>query len=342
MKPQFQLASLALLCSFLLHPSTSLAQGSLTPPGAPAPTMKSLSQVEARTLIATAPFTISQPGSYYLTSNLTVPAGNAIDITTSGVTLDLNGFTIRSTAASATGYGILINSSLRNITIVNGFIEGGVTNVAGVYSGSGFGYGIYYSGGAPVNVLVSRVSVAGCLDHGIFVGSNNTTVVESCIVRTVGGTGISALTIKQSTATDCGNDAIYGRQIADCRGESSGSGDGVSAITAQNCYGRSSSSGTGVDAMNAQNCQGASSSGFGVHATTAHNCYGGSSSGYGVWADVALGCYGYSSSGTGMGAQTAAFCIGYCPGGTAIEATIANGCRAAAGTTSITYKYDMP
>jgi hypothetical protein len=42
-----------------------LAQGSLTPPpGAPAPTMKTLDQIEARTPISSAPFTISAPGSY--------------------------------------------------------------------------------------------------------------------------------------------------------------------------------------------------------------------------------------------------------------------------------------
>jgi hypothetical protein len=57
------------------------AQGSLTPPpGAPAPVMKSLDQVEARTpVVAGQPevaingsgtITISQPGSYYLTKNI--------------------------------------------------------------------------------------------------------------------------------------------------------------------------------------------------------------------------------------------------------------------------------
>lgn len=41
------------------------------------------------------PVTISQPGSYKLTGNLTVPANTtAIDITVPGVTLDLNGFSI--------------------------------------------------------------------------------------------------------------------------------------------------------------------------------------------------------------------------------------------------------
>ena len=110
------------------------AQGPLTPPGAPTPSMKSLDQIEARTPISSLPFTISSSGSYYLTKNLSVSSGNAITINASGVTLDLNGFTITSTAASATGTAILINGAFQNITILNGFIQGGVTQNNGSYA----------------------------------------------------------------------------------------------------------------------------------------------------------------------------------------------------------------
>lgn len=46
-------------------------QGALAPPaGPPCSQMKTLAQVEPRIPIATVPFTIDQPGSYYLTGEL--------------------------------------------------------------------------------------------------------------------------------------------------------------------------------------------------------------------------------------------------------------------------------
>ena len=50
MKKQIQLTALALLLSTLISQfSTAFGQGALTPPGAPAPLFKTLSQVEPRT-----------------------------------------------------------------------------------------------------------------------------------------------------------------------------------------------------------------------------------------------------------------------------------------------------
>jgi hypothetical protein len=78
--------------------------------------MKSLDQIQPRTPIFSAPFIITNSGSYYLTTNLTVSSGDAIDINVSGVTLDLNGFTISSTAPSATGYAIQLNNGPSDVT----------------------------------------------------------------------------------------------------------------------------------------------------------------------------------------------------------------------------------
>lgn len=289
--------------------STAFGQGALTPPGAPAPTMKTLDQIEARTPITNTSslVTISQPGSYYLTHNLTVSSGDAIDINTNGVTLDLNGFTLTSTLNPASGNAIGLNTGVSDITILNGHVKGGVTNNAGVYRGRGFGYGIY--GSSVSNVRVAGVSVSGCL-YGIYLGYGNSTVVESCTVQTIASEGIIASGVSHSTATQCGYSGIFADTASDCYGSSSGNGEGVYAgASAINCYGNSTGAGTGLSAYNMQNCYGISSSGYGLSGTTAQNCYGSSNSGsaYGLYVTTAQNCYGDngSSGGSGLFAYTA-------------------------------------
>src|SRR3569623_1854738 len=80
---------------------SAMGQGSLTPPGAPSPTMKSLDQIAPRTPLSSLPYVISQPGSYYFTTNLS--GGNGIIIQTNNVTLDLNGFTLQGVNSSVSG-----------------------------------------------------------------------------------------------------------------------------------------------------------------------------------------------------------------------------------------------
>jgi hypothetical protein len=82
------------------------------------------------------PVTISLPGSYRLSSNLTVPATtNGIDIASDHVTLDLNGFQI----AGTNGDGAAVRTAsggLRMIAVRNG----GVTNFSiGISLGAAFG-----------------------------------------------------------------------------------------------------------------------------------------------------------------------------------------------------------
>jgi hypothetical protein len=331
MKTNCLKCGLLLVISTLNAQLSTFGQGSLTPPGAPAATMKSLAQIEPRTPIASAPFTISVPGSYYLTTNLTVSSGTAITIVTNGVTLDLNGFTISSTAPSYGESAILLpmlvsdTTNWCDITICNGHIRSGMTNYGGIYSGSGFDYGIVHGAATPVNIVVSKVSVTGVRLDGIRLGNGRATVVEACTVTTAGNSGITASIIKGSVATNCSLVGIWGDQVVDCLGASSGN-YGVYAISsAQNCSGYNGGGGTGLYATTAQNCYGSSASGTGLWADTAQNCSGSSSSGIGLRAsDVAIGCKGNSSSGIG------------------VQAYIANSCRVTGGTTNITFKYNMP
>jgi hypothetical protein len=100
--------------------------GSLDPTGPPSST---LPQVEPRVPIDHVPFTISTPGSYFLTRDVSGPAntGNGITIASDDVTLDLNGFSVVGTSADTSQvHGFGINASLNpahNIVIRNGVVR---------------------------------------------------------------------------------------------------------------------------------------------------------------------------------------------------------------------------
>lgn len=183
----------------LLTPSISLAlvapvpaQGELDPPGAPAPTMKSLDQVEPRTDVTTldgdndTAHIIDESGSYYLSSSLTFEKHTCIEIRASGVTLDLEGFTISSgggVEAITIDGGDLNNIFLRNGHLVGQF-ESGISTED-----------------SPENVMVSRVSVLDSTISGINLGTSRTTSVDHCMVRNLGSTAIRAGTVKHSVGT---------------------------------------------------------------------------------------------------------------------------------------------
>lgn len=309
---------------FVLH--SALGQGTLTPPGAPAPTMLTLSQIEPRTPISSAPYTISQSGSYYLTTNITVSSGNAITISANGVTLNLSGFTISSTAAPATGTAILLNGAITNIAVENGFVSGGVTNSGPFFGGSGFANGLI-STNSPFNVRVKNLSVTGVLDSGIIPGLNST-LVESCIVNMAGGTGIAAGTVSDSTVLTAGIVGIYCNMANNCYATSTGNGGGIEASNSvQNSYGYSDID-NGISAASTVNCYGSSVLGNGINATSAVNCSGFSNENYGINVTTAESCSGSSgATGVGLNAMTAENCYGSCSGnGIGLDAYIASVC----------------
>lgn len=133
------------------------------------------------------PYKITQPGSYRLSGNLQVTAVNtdAIDIQTSHVTLDLNGFSISgpvictgtgadlSCSPFSVGLGISSNGSWDNIIVRNGSVKG---FNGGIQLGAlGFG-----------QAIVEEILVSSNLASGIFATS---ALVRRCVaVRN--GTGI--------------------------------------------------------------------------------------------------------------------------------------------------------
>lgn len=146
------------------------------PPSDPTTAMKSLNQVEPRTIISSLPYTISQSGSYYLTSNLVFGDGlTGISISANDVTLDLGGFTLQRTGSAGEGVistGVAITGS--GVTVRNGHIDG--AGAAGRRTN-----GVTGSGG---KVIVEDITVRDCADSmGIQSGYGITVSAASRITR---------------------------------------------------------------------------------------------------------------------------------------------------------------
>jgi hypothetical protein len=133
------------------------------------------------------PVTISTPGSYKLSGNLTVPDANttAIQVSADNVTIDLNGFSILGpvvctgfpvTSCTPTGSGVGITNApldTTNITVRNGVVRG--MGAVGIALGEG---GIRVEGIRATNNGIAGISVASG-------------IVTSCEVTQNGGLGIS-------------------------------------------------------------------------------------------------------------------------------------------------------
>jgi hypothetical protein len=159
----------ALLASACLVASATLQAGSLTPPGAPVSTMKTMDQVEPRTPIGSLPYNITTPGSYYLTKNL---QGGSISVLADNVTIDLCGFTLTGAGVSN---GIVVGSK-NSLTVRNGKIVSFTQN------------GIAGSSVNTTGTLLENLTVAGCGGKGIVLGPRS--IVVNCIAESNGGSGI--------------------------------------------------------------------------------------------------------------------------------------------------------
>jgi len=156
--------------------------GSLNPPAGPvAPTMKPLDQVEPRTPLQSlsgdnsSQYVINQPGSYYLTGNITgVASLNAIAVSAPHVTIDLNGFALLGTIGSA--YGIFGSNAADGLSVRNGAISG-------------------WSGGILLATTSSQariefVNVDHCSNGGIIIGQRG--IISHCTASACGVVGLEA------------------------------------------------------------------------------------------------------------------------------------------------------
>ena len=181
-------ALFVLICSTSLNLNLSaLAQGGLTPPGAPGPTFKTLSQVEPRFPISDFQTNLTISGSYYLVTNLFsgTNQNDAITIRTNmhDITIDLNGFSIISTnpANGASPAGVRI-SEATNIVVRNGQINGCDRGVRA----EGLFYGVVVE-----NLHVHNTRRAGLEADGTG-NATQTVTFRNCVVESVDGTGEGA------------------------------------------------------------------------------------------------------------------------------------------------------
>ena len=139
------------------------------------------------------PYKITQPGSYKLTGNLTVP-GNAdgIQIMAGSVTLDLNGFSI-------TGPVTCSGGQTGSAITCTGTAEVGITNYAGPAANitlkngtvQGFWIGISLAGGTVVEIQATGNQVNGM--------TVNNAILVRCNASLNGGSGVAA---SYSTVSD--------------------------------------------------------------------------------------------------------------------------------------------
>ncbi len=153
----------AILALAAILPASLTHAGPISPPAGPiVPTMKTLQQVEPRIPIGpdTTPgdvvalYKITQPGSYYLTGNITgVPGKYGIEIAAQNVTLDLAGFTLQGVPGSLSGIAQTVHAD--HVRILDGFIDG--------WGGRGVQL---VSGGVLGTSAVHRVTVRNCAMSG--------------------------------------------------------------------------------------------------------------------------------------------------------------------------------
>lgn len=147
-----------------------VSAGDLNPPSG---TIQPTNRVQLNEQVISLPYTITQSGSYVLTSNLTGSSGSdGIIIDADDVTLDLNGFALQGVAGSLDG--IRVAGTYRNTTIRNGTISG--WDGDGVDASSG------------INGRFEALSIDSSGADGLRVGSNSS--ARDLSISGSGATGI--------------------------------------------------------------------------------------------------------------------------------------------------------
>jgi parallel beta-helix repeat protein len=155
-------------------------------------------QAASRIPISTLPFTINNPGSYYVTQNLTgVAAQNGITVNaTSDVTIDLNGFSLIGVPGSLAG--IQFPAGASSMAVHNGTVRS--------WGGTGVS-----ANATTVDSIFQNIRAIGNGSIGIRAGSGS--LFKNCIASGNGGDGINA-----------GSNNVFDNCVAN---SNTGSADGI-------------------------------------------------------------------------------------------------------------------
>ena len=197
--------------TILLTCSSAFA-GPLTPPVGPiTSTYKTLTEVEPRIAVnatntpgdANSLYKITQPGSYYLTGNITGVVGkHGIEIVASGVTLDLNGFELAGVPGMGAFDGV---SATVNLLTDIGVRNGSVRN----WGGDGIDF---YSNQCWSSTMTS-VRASGNGASGIVAGISST--IKDCTAYDNAVTGIVASSSCTLSGCTAYSNSIWGFFLGD-------------------------------------------------------------------------------------------------------------------------------
>ncbi len=282
----------------LVLASSAFAQGALTPPGAPAPSMKTLDQIEPRTplgtpgVVTTSTIVISQPGSYVLVGPVTVASGDGITINADNVTLDLNGFTVSSTANPRAGSGVA--SANTGIVVRNGVVDG---------AGAETTYNL-----DPATIGFANGVALGTLS-GNFFSPTKGTRVENLRGGAFPGFGLGASQVQASSVRYAALAGIRGNLVSDCS-VSLYSGYGIQGDNIRGCtigYGYTTAPNAAISGNVIDTCTAGISGGIGFVGQIIKHSYisVASKSGTPFTAAIAIGCtFNYDTFGVGTGSPS--------------------------------------
>jgi hypothetical protein len=194
-------------------------------------TMKTLHQVEPRTPLTAGQlgvtqnenggFTISVPGSYYLTASFGVPTGSGIRVEADFVTLDLNGMNVYGYGSPASGAGVEVVGFRKGLTVRNGFIVGATTTSGTAapftYASGGFLTGVLSDAAGPAGstsaATIENLDVRGCAGFGLNVLGGK---YVNCNVDGCAAGGIGGMHAEGCTVTRCGGNGLLVNMARRC------------------------------------------------------------------------------------------------------------------------------